>query len=510
MSRSKFKMDAIVAVAAWAVTSACYSLPLARGLLHGLCPRDVGEARELQARLSPGAKVYFPGSQGFNDSSRRWSSLDPPTVNVVVVPATEQDVAATVKYANKKGLPFLAYNGAHGAITTLGGMKSGVEIYLDQLDSVQVAADGKTAKIGGGTLSKDVTDKLWAAGKQTVTGTCECVSYMGPALGGGHGWLQGHHGLVADQLVSVNMVFASGQLQTITPSCDLWWALNGAGHNFGIVTSVTAKVYDIQKADWAIETIIFSGDKVSAVYDAANKHLLQNGTQPVGVINWSYWLRDPSTDANNPIIIFYIIQEGVKAVDAQFTKPFHDLGPIAVTPLSGTYRDLAGWTGISLSSPPCQKAGFANPRFPIYLQSYNVAAQQQAYAIFADATKGPSAFNGSLFMFEGYSVQGVQAVAGASTAFAFRDAHLLAAPLITYRPDGPALDQRAKDLGNKLREVLRQASGMSDVRAYVNYAYGNEGPKGWYGSAQWRQDRLSALKKRYDPSRRFSFFGPIA
>jgi hypothetical protein len=46
-------------------------------------------------------------------------------------------------------------------------MKSGVEIYLDQLNTVQVANDGKTAKIGGGTLSKTVIDKLWAAGKQT-------------------------------------------------------------------------------------------------------------------------------------------------------------------------------------------------------------------------------------------------------------------------------------------------------------------------------------------------------
>lgn len=46
-------------------------------------------------------------------------------------------------------------------------MKSGVEIYLDQLDSVSIAKDGKTATIGGGILSKQVTDKLWAAGKQT-------------------------------------------------------------------------------------------------------------------------------------------------------------------------------------------------------------------------------------------------------------------------------------------------------------------------------------------------------
>lgn len=139
--------------------------------------------------------------------------------------------------------------------------------------------------------------------RAVVTGTCECVSLMGPALGGGHGWLQGHHGLVADQFVSMNIVLANGQLQTVNSKSDLWWALKGAGHNFGIVTSVTTTVYDIQHSDWAIETIIFSGDKVGAVYDAANNYLLKNGTQPEGVINWSYWLHDPTTDPNN--VSFY-------------------------------------------------------------------------------------------------------------------------------------------------------------------------------------------------------------
>lgn len=46
-------------------------------------------------------------------------------------------------------------------------MKSGVEIYLDQLNSIKVSKDGQTAKIGGGTRSKAVTDTLWDAGKQT-------------------------------------------------------------------------------------------------------------------------------------------------------------------------------------------------------------------------------------------------------------------------------------------------------------------------------------------------------
>lgn len=218
-------------------------------------------------------------------------------------------------------MPFLAYNGVHGALTTLGEMGYGIEIFMQQLSSVEIAKDGETVTIGGGTMSKLVTDTLWEAGKQAgksktdtlascllkvgllmltlneiVTGTCECVSYLGPALGGGHGWLQGHHGLIGDQFVSLDVVLANGTLETVDSNSDLFWAMNGAGHNFGIVTSATVKAFDIKHRDWAIETVTFSGDKVEAVYEAVNKHLLRNGTQPVDVINWSYWLNIPEAD----------------------------------------------------------------------------------------------------------------------------------------------------------------------------------------------------------------------
>ncbi len=41
-------------------------------------------------------------------------------------------------------------------------------------------------------------------------------------------------------------------------------------------------------------------------------------------------------------------------------------------------------------------------------------------------------------------------------------------------------------------------------------AYGDEGTKSWFGYENWRQDRLKALKKKYDPKGRFSFYAPIS
>lgn len=113
-------------------------------------------------------------------------------------------------------------------------------------------------------------------------------------------------------------------------------------------------------------------------------------------------------------------------------------------------------------------------------------------------------------MFEAYPVQGVQAVDSNSAAYAFRGDSILTAPLITYTPAGDELDQQAAQLGNKLRDIVHQGTGNEELHVYVNYAFGNESPQNWYGNEQWRQHRLKALKKKYDPKGRFSFFAPVA
>ena len=58
-------------------------------------------------------------------------------------------------------------------------MTHGIEISLSQLSSVEVAEDGKTAKFGGGTISKTVTDELWKVDKQAGKST---VSYIQSSL----------------------------------------------------------------------------------------------------------------------------------------------------------------------------------------------------------------------------------------------------------------------------------------------------------------------------------------
>jgi len=221
---------------------------------------------------------------------------------------------------------------------------------------------------------------------------------------------------------------------------------------------------------------------------------------------------DLSLTILQPVIAFYLIQEGTQAVSDAYVKPFADLGPLLNIPTSGTYLDLAKWTGISLNDNPCRITGTANPRFPIYLKQYNPKAQAKVYELFKNATTAPGTpFNRALFMFEGYPMQGVKAVNSQDSAFAYRDDNLLVAPLLTYVPNsGSDVSKKAEALGNQMRQILYQASGQSTLHTYVNYAYGSEGKSSWYGDDAWRQIRLRLQKTLYDPWGKFNFYAPIA
>ncbi|KAF9769903.1 hypothetical protein IL306_012606 [Fusarium sp. DS 682] len=96
-----------------------------------------------------------------------------------------------------------------------------------------------------------------------------CVGMAGPALGGGHGLLQGFHGLISDNLISMNVVLANGTAVKVNEAShpDLWWAMRGAGHNFGVVTSFEMRIYPAEVRSWYYKTYIFSHEQLESLFD---------------------------------------------------------------------------------------------------------------------------------------------------------------------------------------------------------------------------------------------------
>ena len=121
---------------------------------------------------------------------------------------------------------------------------------------------------------------------------------MGPGLGGGYGRYMGFYGLIADNFISLNVVLADGSAITVSESSypDLWWAMRGAGHNFGIVTSLNQRIYKSTVDAWFYSTYTFTQDKLENVFEAVN-NMMNNGTQPKELMNYIVygWIPEIST-----------------------------------------------------------------------------------------------------------------------------------------------------------------------------------------------------------------------
>ena len=133
---------------------------------------------------------------------------------------------------------------------------------------------------------------------------------MGAALGGGLGRYQGFYGLLADNIVDADLVLADGSTITVSDSShsDLFWALKGAGHNFGIVTRFTLKTYESPVQDWYFAQFVFTQDKLETFVAAVNK-MMNNGTQPKELMNYFVYAWNPAISTTEVIRRVHRIQQ---------------------------------------------------------------------------------------------------------------------------------------------------------------------------------------------------------
>lgn len=204
-------------------------------------------------------------------------------------------------------------------------------------------------------------------------------------------------------------------------------------------------------------------------------------------------------------MIFY---DGPSSKAKAYAQPLADLGPIHAESGEVPMPDLASITLMSLDSTAC-KSGLTSLRYPVGLKSLNVAAVRKVYDDFDTTLKKIPEFSNSVFLLEGYSTHAVKAINEESTAFPHRSDELLITPYIGYEPN-PALDSAAQDFANRLRSYLLEGSDdPKHLRAYVNYAHGDESAEAIYGWEPYRLETLRALKHRWDPENRMRWYAPF-
>ncbi|KAF2173156.1 hypothetical protein M409DRAFT_62748 [Zasmidium cellare ATCC 36951] len=462
---------------------------------------------KLASLLSVGAQICRPGSDCFSNATSRFvAGWAAPKFDMAVEVATQEDVQNTIRYANEQGKPFLAVSGRHGFTKSLGEMKNGVGIYMRQMNDVTISEDGKSATVGGGITSKELIDHLWARGKQSTTGACECTGIVSPMLGGGHGFLKGRYGLMTDNLISTDVVLADGSAVTVSESQhpDLFWAMRGAGQNFGIVTSFEYRIHDRTPKNelWSYDVMAFSTDKLEAVYEEAER---QRQKAPVELGHWGFIIPVPEIDPSVHTLLFTVFYQGSK-LPSKYTDPFHALGPIMSTPNVTEFPGFSKVLGMDLSSPVCQPGGPSYADYPVNLSSYNTTALREAVDILQST---PPDLHFSSMLIEGYSGAAVRAVPEASTAYPDRKRGILIGNLMNWPRARTDLAEEARRYGMRIQEALVRGSEDGKLHSYVNYAAGNEAREALYGYEPWRLEKLRGLKRRYDPYGRFNFYLPV-
>lgn len=304
-----------------------------------------------------------------------------------------------VEFCNDHELPFLAQNGG-GGWAAFPGTKDLVVINLGNLNSIVVAADKRTAAIGGGAQVREVIDAADTAGVLVLTGNCNSVGVLGAILGGGYGNLMGQFGFGVDSILEMNVVTADGKSRTISASeeTDLFWAMRGAGPNFGIVTSATVKAYAVpenERTAWC-GAQIYTEDKLELVTEALEQ--LELTSRMVAFM----YFGSSGPPAHTPMVIVtpWLFQGSPESGKEAF-KSLYDIDPIVENTAVLPYTE---WnTG---ANPFCTHSD-RKPSFAAGLNVLQPQVWRDVWERYVDFQKKPTA-QASLVLLEAYPVHGMR------------------------------------------------------------------------------------------------------
>jgi FAD/FMN-containing dehydrogenase len=194
-----------------------------------------GLAAELVDRVR--GPVLAPGDEGFDAGRAGFQTAAQHSPAVIVAAAGEADVGVAVDLAVRHGLPVAVQATGHGLTSALDG---GVLVNTARMRGVRVDAGRGSARIEAGARWEGVIRAAAVHGLAPLSGTAPGVGAVSYVLGGGLPLLGRCYGYAADHVRSLDLVTADARRVHVTArtAADLFWALRGAGANFGVVTAL--------------------------------------------------------------------------------------------------------------------------------------------------------------------------------------------------------------------------------------------------------------------------------
>jgi FAD/FMN-containing dehydrogenase len=227
-------------------------------------------AHDLAASLRPAVqgRIIVPDYAEYDEARRVWNGMIDKRPRVIVQAACTDDVAPTIALARSTGLPVAIRGGGHN-VAGNGSVDDGIVLDLGQLDAVEVDPGTRLVRVGAGAKLADIDRATEPHALAVPIGVVSGTGVAGLTLGGGVGWLTRPYGLTIDNLVSADVVLATGEhvRASATEHPDLFWGLRGGGGNFGVVTSFTFRAHPLDPDVFA-GTLIYELPRWTEALDA--------------------------------------------------------------------------------------------------------------------------------------------------------------------------------------------------------------------------------------------------
>lgn len=434
-------------------------------------------------------EVLRAGDAGYDEARTVWNAMIDREPALIVRCAGAADVITAVNFAREFDLRLAVKGGGHN-VAGNAICDDGLVIDLSRMNAVRVDPDGKLAHVQGGATWRDFDHEAQAFGLATTGGIVSNTGVAGVTLGGGLGYLDRTYGLAHDNLRSIDVVTADGELIRASEeeNADLFWGMRGGGGNFGIATSFEFDLYEVGPE-------VLAG-RIIHPYEAAADFLRRYRDfmldAPDEVQGYAAFVQgNPAMGLPEPLhgktliggILFYSgdVDEGREAL-----SPLREFGE----PMADTIRPIP-YTAHQQSSDELYKEGHRN-----YWKShfFDDLSDDAIDTIVDHADPLPTPFTTVFFEWMGGAIARADPDA---TAFPHRDATL--SFTIAPKWTDPTRDEK---LVRWASEFFDAVAPHTSEEVYMNYLSRDEQERtrAAYGE---HYDRLVDIKRKYDPENVF-------
>jgi FAD/FMN-containing dehydrogenase len=437
------------------------------------------EATVAAFKQSLRGQLIAPSDASYAAARQVWNANIDRRPGLICRPAGVADVIHAVTFAREHHLLVAVRGGAHNVAGT-SVCHGGLVIDLSLMQGIRVDPVRRTGRAEGGVKWGAFDHETQAFGLATPGGTIADTGIAGLTLGGGHGWLGYKYGLASDNLLSVDLVTADGQVRIAsdTEHPDLFWGVRGGGGNFGVVTSFEYRLYPVGPVLAGVvvhpfakakDTLQFYRDFASATHEALTTYAVPM-TSPDGA----------------KVVAIAVCYDGPLEEGERLIAPVRQFGP----PLVDQIRSMAYTELQSMFD-----AAFPSGRQYYFKAHFLREIHDDVIDILVDYFAGvPSPLSMLFFQQTGGAIQ------RGHTAYAHRDALYNLLLLSAWLDPGEA--ERHVRWTRELWQALRPyATGG----VYVN----DIGQERDEGADQIRAayginyQRLAELKQKYDPMNLF-------